>query len=109
MSKESGEKIDQPWCDIAQITNAIPKRNKLTGLLLDQVLTAISIYQNRGLKPFIKKWQKLDAFYGKKILLITPQQTISGIGLGIDDKGYLLLKDSHGRIESFASGEIKKH
>ena len=106
MPQKIEEKIDQPWCDVAQITNSIPKRNKLAGLLLNHLLSALTIYQNLGLKPFIKKWQKLDATYGKKVTIITPQQKILGVGLGIDEKGYFLLKDNHNKILTFASGEI---
>lgn len=106
MPKEVSKKIDQPWCDIAHITSTVPQRNKLAGLLLDNILTAITIYQSHGLEPFIKKWRKLDATSGKKITLLTAQRKISGIGFGVDDKGYLLLKDDRGKIHSFASGEV---
>ncbi len=106
MTKKTGKKIDQPWCDIEKITNSIPQRNKLAGLLLTSLLATLTTYQKHGLKPFIKKWQKLDTTYGKKITLITPQQKISGTGLGINEKGYLLLKDSNNQIHSFATGEV---
>jgi BirA family transcriptional regulator, biotin operon repressor / biotin---[acetyl-CoA-carboxylase] ligase len=106
MTEKTSKKIGQPWCDIAQITNAIPQRNKLAGLLLTSLLTTLTTYQKHGLKPFIKKWQKLDATYGKKITLITPQQKIAGTGFGINEKGYFLLKDSNNQIRSFAAGEI---
>ena len=106
MSEKAGKKIDQPWCNIAQIIDSAPKRNQLAGLLLDQLLATITKYQNHGLKPFIREWRKLDIAYGKKVTLITPQQKISGIGFGVDEKGYFLLKDNHDKIHSFASGEV---
>jgi BirA family biotin operon repressor/biotin-[acetyl-CoA-carboxylase] ligase len=106
MPQKVQEKIDQPWCDVAQITNTTSERNKLAGLLLKHILSTLATYQDYGSKPFIKKWQKLDVAYGKKVTIITPQQKISGIGLGINDKGYFLLKDCNGKILSFVSGEI---
>ncbi|MBU0745007.1 MAG: biotin--[acetyl-CoA-carboxylase] ligase [Gammaproteobacteria bacterium] len=106
ISQEKGDQITQPWCDIAQITGLTPKRNQLAGLLLDNLLEAISTYQDQGLKPFIKKWLKLDAAYGKKVTVITNEQNITGTGMGIDDKGYFLLKDNHGKTRSFASAEV---
>lgn len=104
--QETGKKITQPWCDITQITNESLSRNKLAGVLLNQFLITLVSYQNTGLKPFIKKWHKLDASYGKKVTIITPQQTVSGIGAGIDDNGYFLLEDKQKKILSFASGEV---
>jgi len=102
----AGKKITQPWCDITQITNSSFSRNKLAGVLLNQLLMSLANYQNTGLKPFIKKWHKLDASYGKKVTIITPQQTVSGIGAGIDDNGYFLLEDKQKTIHAFASAEV---
>jgi BirA family transcriptional regulator, biotin operon repressor / biotin---[acetyl-CoA-carboxylase] ligase len=109
MSKEIGKKIDQPWCDVAQITHSTPKRNQLVGLLLNQLSAAINLYQNSGLQPFIKKWQKLDTTYGKKVSVYTPMQKISGLALGINSQGYFLLKDQSGKIHTFAAGEVSLH
>ena len=106
MPPKLGKKITQKWCDIAQITNSKPQRNKLAGILLDQLLTAVSIYQDNGLKLFIKKWRKLDATYGKKVTIITSLQKFTGTGLGINESGYFLLKDSSGKVQAFASGEV---
>jgi len=106
MPKKAVEKIDQPWCDVAKITNATPQRNRLAGLLLNHLLSALTIYQNQGLKPFIKKWRKLDATYGKKVAIITPRQAIVGVGSGIDEKGFFLLKDKNGKTMAFHSGEV---
>ena len=105
-AKTADKKIDQPWCDLFTISNNPIDRNKITGLLIDQLLTTINTYQEKGLKPFIKKWLKLDATYNKKVTLHTPREIISGTGQGIDENGYFLLKDNRGKIRSFASGEI---
>lgn len=106
MQAKTDSQITQPWCDVAQIINTTPNRNKLAGLLLDQLLTTITSYQELGLEPFIEKWRKLDATYGKKITLITPREKFTGTALGIDEKGYYLLKTSDGETKTFASGEV---
>lgn len=108
MSKQVAPDIDQPWCDIAQIIQARPARNKLTGLLLNQFISTLTIFQDQGLKPFLQEWQQLDITYGKKITLTTPQkQIIKGVGCGINDHGYLMLKDDNDQqIHEFNIGEI---
>jgi len=108
MSRQAKPDISQPWCDIAQIIQATPERNKLIGLLLDRVISALVIFQDQGLKPFLAQWQKLDIAYGKKITLTTPQkQVIRGIGCGINEHGYLLLKDDNDQqINEFNIGEV---
>ena len=106
MQQSTGQKISQPWCDIAQITKTTPNRNILAGLLLDKILYTLEIYQKHGLKPFIKKWQELDITYGKKITVVAPLQEISGTSMGINENGHFLLKNDNNEILSFASGEI---
>jgi len=106
MPAKLDQKIGQDWCDIAQITNSIPQRNKLIGLLLDQLLITMDVYQKSGLKPFLDKWSELDISVGKQITLITPQEKVIGIASGIDEQGHFLLKDKLGKIHSFAAGEV---
>jgi BirA family transcriptional regulator, biotin operon repressor / biotin---[acetyl-CoA-carboxylase] ligase len=107
MPKEAMQKIDQPWCDIAQITKKIPQRNKLAGLLLNSLLKVLTEFQKNGFKLFLEKWLALDITYGKKIVVTTSQyQEISGIGYGVDNRGHFLLKDTSNNILSFAIGEI---
>lgn len=105
--QKMSKKIGQPWCDIFQITKTIPQRNKIAGLLLDKILDTLVDFQENGLNPFLKKWQKLDATYGKQVTIITPQQQkISGIGQGISDKGEFVLKDQTNKTHIFTVGEV---
>ena len=107
MPQKLSREIEQPWCDIAQITKDIPQKNRLAGLLLNKLLTTLAGFQKNGLKPFIKKWHELDIAYGKKVTIVTSQQQkISGIGCGVNDKGYFLLKDHSDKIQAFAVGEV---
>lgn len=109
LPKEAGKEIDQPWCDIAQITAASPARNKLAGLLLDRLFATLTTFQMSGLGTFIKKWRKFDITYGKKITvtsLTLPEKRVSGVSLGINDRGHLLLKSSEGKSYSFTAGEV---
>lgn len=107
MSQQSSQEIKQPWCDITEIIDETPQRNKLAGLLLNTLLSVLDEFQANGLKSFLNKWRYLDSSYGKKVTIIMPQQqTITGIGCGIDDRGLFLLKDSSNKIQAFAVGEL---
>lgn len=106
MPKNIGQNIEQPWCDVAQIINSVPQRNKLIGLFLDQLLTTTTSFQQNGLQPFIKKWRELDVSYGKKVTIINSREKISGIARGIDEKGHFILEDESGKLHSFAAGEV---
>lgn len=98
--------IEQPWCSVAQIINAVPKKNQLAGLLLNELLETMLKYQQHGLKPFVKKWQQLDITRGKKVVITTQKTKISGRGLGINDKGYFLLSTADNKVMQFIAGEV---
>lgn len=106
MPKEAEREINQPWCDIAQITNSVPSRNKLAGILISKILDTLEIYQQQGFKPFVKKWEELDICHQKHVNIITPTEIISGTGKGIDDHGCFLLQKDDGKIQTFAAGEV---
>lgn len=106
MSPKQGQKIDQPWCNIAQLTDSIPQRNKLIGILLDQLFTTVEIYQEQGFQPFIERWTKADICYNKPVKIITPTKVISGTSRGINEQGHFLLEDTKGNINTFVSGEV---
>jgi BirA family transcriptional regulator, biotin operon repressor / biotin---[acetyl-CoA-carboxylase] ligase len=138
MPQQAGKKITQPWCDITQIIRDTatekekllmptqplqptipssqqssplltrPQRNKLTGILIDQLLTAARTYQERGLTPFLERWRELDVAYGKPVTIITPTQNkINGIARGIDERGRFLLENPQdGAITPYISGEV---
>lgn len=107
MPRQFATQIDQPWCDIAEITNTIPERNRLAGLLIDHILAVLSIFQESGLRPFFNHWQKLDITYDKKIILTTSQnKKIIGIGRGIDTQGNFLLEDQMQNLHAFSAAEI---
>lgn len=92
--------------DIATILQRIPERNKLTGLLLDELLTALELFAQGGLQPFIARWNALDALLHQPVTVIAGDEHITGISRGIDSRGHLLLENAAGSMQHFASGEV---
>lgn len=106
MPKTLSQNIAQPWCDVAEIITSIPDRNQLIGLLIDQLLVTMTVFQKEGLRPFREKWCKLDISCGQEVVIVTSQKRIFGVGRGIDEKGHFLLEDKLGILHSFAVGEV---
>lgn len=102
-----GQKITQSWTDLSKITGQpLLNRNQIAGLLLNEILQNLKLFQDKGFSPFIDTWQSLDFTFGKSVSIITPTQILKGIGRGINDKGYILLELETGEIKPFSSGEI---
>jgi len=100
------EQIDHAWVDIATLTQTKPQRNKLAGLVLDQILTCLSLFEQQGFAAFKAAWRQSDLSYGKRVKIITPTTTFEGIGHGIDEKGCFLLQNPQGDVQRFSSGEV---
>ncbi len=97
--------IDQPYTDLQTIFQKKIHRNRLAGILIDELMTAISQFEINGLSYFINEWNEYDAYYKKPVKLITPSKTIEGIAEGVGAQGELLLSVKQQQLR-FYSGEI---
>jgi BirA family transcriptional regulator, biotin operon repressor / biotin---[acetyl-CoA-carboxylase] ligase len=100
------EHIERPYIDIATLTNNIPDRNQLAGLLLNRIIAALILFDKKGFSPFLAQWQALDISLGKPATIITPAKKILGISRGIDENGFFLLEEKSGLISHFSGGEV---
>lgn len=104
---EMAEKvIDQPWVDIYRITGKLVDRNQLTGLLINQLVDKLGLFQREGIAAFIQKCKRLDICLNKPVCIVTPGGKITGTARGIDKHGYLRLETKPGKIKVFSAGEL---
>lgn len=106
MSNMLKEKIDQPWIDIRQISTDKIQRNQLGGLILNNLLQVIAQFEKQGMAPFISQWQQYDITFGKKVVIHTVSEKLSGIARGINQSGCIILEDSQGKMHHFSIGEV---
>ena len=106
MSNSQIKNINQPWTSIEEITSTKVQRNKLAGLLLNELIHALNQFQQHGLEPFLKQWKSYDLYCGKAVKLLMPEQEIHGIMQGISEKGELILLQKNNELRHFLSGEV---
>jgi BirA family biotin operon repressor/biotin-[acetyl-CoA-carboxylase] ligase len=97
--------IDQPWIDIATITQQTPKRNLLVSFLLNELFNTLVIFQTQGLTSFLPQWQQYDILLNKPITVFYQHEQLTGVAVGIDQNGNLLV-DFNGVIKPVFSGEV---
>jgi BirA family biotin operon repressor/biotin-[acetyl-CoA-carboxylase] ligase len=90
---------------LADFHSSIPVRNLLVGLLINELLEKIPLFEVSGLSSFLTEWRRLDMFFGKKIQVSLPNETLHGVMRGVDDQGRLLLENA-GEVKVFSYGEI---
>ncbi|MEP1447046.1 MAG: bifunctional biotin--[acetyl-CoA-carboxylase] ligase/biotin operon repressor BirA [Paraglaciecola sp.] len=99
------QEIGQPWIDLSQLNDTLIDRNVLAGKLIRELTKSLSLFENNGLEPFVKKWRDLDIYANQAIKLIVGQNTITGIGRGIDTNGAIVLETEQG-LKAYHGGEI---
>lgn len=89
-----------------EITQQPENRNDLIALLLNTLCDQLPLFENEGLRLFIKDWDKFDALTGKEIKVYTHKMEIHGIMRGINEHGALILEDDAGLLRYFSYGEV---
>jgi BirA family biotin operon repressor/biotin-[acetyl-CoA-carboxylase] ligase len=97
--------IDQPWIDLAQISDEVPDRNELAAYLLDELVVTLREFEESGLRPFVEQWRSLDLYRDKPVKLLIGQKQVFGICRGIDNNGALILETENVR-RAYHGGEI---
>lgn len=105
LSEETINSIEQPCTTLKQILNKNVDRNRLAGLLLNELIMTLNEFDQQGLQPFLPRWQELDILQNKSVSLQLQNQQITGIMRGISPRGELLLARNE-KIENYLSGEV---
>ncbi len=93
--------------DLAEIVDRpIAERNYLTGLILNELLNSLPVYQIKGLAVFMDEWRQHDFLAGKEVVVHTPEKIIVGIAQGINEQGELLVLDEMQTIQHFCYGDV---
>ena len=107
MPAEAAEAIDQPWCDLSQLSPAPVSRNEVLSALLAGLLPALADFEEQGLGAFSARWQVFDALAGQPVLLSDGDRQHAGTCLGIAGDGALRLLDDRGVERLFHGGETR--
>lgn len=105
MGEKQRQTLDFPIASLAEITQSTLKRNKIVGFLLEELLDSLAVFQEQGLKPFMKEFKSLDYTFNKSVKIKHGKDIFYGTGRGIDENGCFLLEGENGKIQNFICGE----
>ncbi len=97
--------IDQPWCDLAGLSAATPSRSALAAQLLRHLLPALDRFDAQGLAPFLPRYARFDALYGREVALHLGSSLQVGVAAGIAQDGALRVR-IEGEERTFHAGEV---
>lgn len=96
--------IEQKWARLDD-TNPGISRNVLAARIISNVLLMLQSFEEEGFAPFQPRWQALDAFYGRNVVIKTGAADIEGVADGVDRTGGLRLLTPHG-LQVMKGGEV---
>lgn len=106
LSDQEAQAIDQAWVDLQRISaGPLPDRNRLTALLLNQLLSIAAGFEASTVAGYLSEWRSYDCLLDQPARLSFGEHQLTGIVRGIDDQGLLIL-EVDGQPRSFASGEV---
>ncbi len=98
--------IDQPWTDLATLSESTPSRNAVVARLLNHVLPALEAFDADGLAAFLPRFAALDALAGRDVQIQEGMQAWPAIALGIAVDGALRVRDADGRERQVHAADV---
>ena len=91
---------------------AIEKKQNVTRVplirrLLEKLEELYVLYLEDGFGPIKSRWESYALSIGKQVTIRRMHSTMSGLALGIDDQGVLLVQDENGQVEKVYSADIE--
>lgn len=99
--------LDQPWTSLLEITQQYYDRNKVCAILIEQLLTYLSLFCTQGLGYFIEEWKQRDRLFNQPVNLCCAETVYTGTGAGINPQGHFLLSMPDQTLRAFSSGDTK--
>ena len=83
-------------------------RVEIAKRILEEIEACYFIAKRVGFTGLLKEWEQSCFLWGKRIKVKVFNRTIEGEAVGIDERGYLLLRCSSGLIEKISAGEVTR-
>lgn len=106
MQHTSSATITQRWTSIIQLTGILQDRNVICAHLINEVRTAITLFEKEGFSMFAPLWNKHNALLNKIIQLHHNQKITTGKCIGVSPQAELMLELINGETKNFSSGEV---
>lgn len=101
----AARQIDQPWTDLSRSGVSV-SRSELAGSIISGLVRTLDVFNQHGLRAFIKDWERLDLVNGRAVELHHENEPmITGVARGIDPRGALLI-EHNGVTRSYHAGEV---
>jgi BirA family biotin operon repressor/biotin-[acetyl-CoA-carboxylase] ligase len=99
--------IDQPASALDEVCTAMPSRNHLLAVLLQELALVLQQFGVGGFAALRKEWEQYHIHQNRAIQMSMPDDSaVSGVARGVSDSGELCLETAQG-MRYLNSGEVR--
>ena len=98
--------IDQACISLEQISRTTVDRNALVSDLIQALAKLFQGYSSTGFDRFHNLWTDYDRLHGREVNVIRGEKIFTGMAMGIDEFGALLLDEGKESFSRFLSGDV---
>lgn len=109
----SREQMNQEMGKVAYIATSIKEhtgqdinRSKFAADLLLELEHCYKTFSDKGKSPILSEWTSMWGDLNKRVLVNLEENSYEGTVIGIDEKGYLLVKTDDGEVNTVISGDV---
>lgn len=106
LAARDAARIDQPWASLQECMPVPVDRNRLASLLIAELVATFRHYEREGFGAFRDEWERRHRYRDQPVSVANAHQRVEGIALGVDERGALRLRDTHGELRTFYSGDV---
>ena len=106
LSDKDQQNIDQACISLEKIHDGPINRNALVADLISALAELFETYSMSGFENLLPLWERYDRLYGRQVNVIRGDTSFSGVAMGIDESGALLLDEGNEPYTRFLSGDV---
>lgn len=102
--------IEQSWASLADIGQAlsidVPGRSAIAAAMLNEIIPLLANYEQKDFSHYREEWQSLNAHAGKEVDIHVGANVMSGVAVGVNAVGALILQTQDKGEMIFHGGEV---
>ena len=106
LSVQDQQAIDQACTSLEQISGIVVDRNALVADMIHALANLFEGYSASGFDSFHHLWTDYDRLHGREVNVIRGEKIFTGLAMGIDEFGALLVDEGKGSFSRFLSGDV---
>ena len=108
ISDQDGQRIEQPWTDLANGLDCDIDRNRLAAACITQIHLLLSHYVADGFDCYRRRWRDLDVLFGQQVVVTrsTDGDKVIGKAVDLDSTGALRVRQKGGKECVFYHGDV---